>query len=242
MTPVEHGKSDAHVWLLRAPNEPTLYLKSASVSLGSVLWAEKLRYEWLKNYVAVPEVVAYEDAGDEERLILSEVAGRPSFDASLPREAVIRRLAEGLKKLHAIPVKECPFDMRLEVKVAMAIDNAKNGRVDLDDLQPEHKGWTADMLLAEVERLRPESEDLVVAHGDYCLPNVMLSDDASRITGFIDIGYLGVADRYQDLALAWRSIRYNFGEEYVAPFLDGYGLSDPDFKKIVFYNLLDELF
>lgn len=240
--PISHGKSRATVERLARADGSACYLKTTPIDLGFALHAEKLRYEWLRGRAACPDVLAYDVIGDEEHLVLAEVPGLPSFDASLPRDTVIDRLAEGLRFIHSIPLAECPFDMRLDVKIAMAKDNAKSGRVDLDDLQPEHNGWTTAMLLREVERLRPQSEDLVVAHGDYCLPNVMLSDDAARITGFIDIGYLGVADRYQDLALAWQSIRYNFGEEYVTPFFSAYGLPDPDFEKIAFYNLLDELF
>ena len=46
----------------------------------------------------------------------------------------------------------------------------------------------------------PPSEDLVVCHGDYCFPNVLL-DDAGAITGFLDLGELAVADRWWDVAV-----------------------------------------
>ncbi len=51
-----------------------------------------------------------------------------------------------------------------------------------------------------------------------------------------------MADRYQDLALAARSIAYNFGAEWIKPFLDAYGLTEIDPAKIAFYKLLDEFF
>jgi kanamycin kinase/aminoglycoside 3'-phosphotransferase-2 len=43
------------------------------------------------------------------------------------------------------------------------------------------------------------------------------------------------------LALAIRSIRYNFGEEMVPFFLNEYG-SEVDETKIEYYQLLDEFF
>jgi aminoglycoside phosphotransferase len=85
-----------------------------------------------------------------------------------------------------------------------------------------------------------ESEDLVFTHGDYCLSNIMISD--GEVSGFIDWGRGGVADRYQDLALAIRSIIYNFGKEHVPLFLDAYGVKELDEAKIYDYQLLDEFF
>lgn len=67
--------------------------------------------------------------------------------------------------------------------------------------------------------------------------------DDRGVTGFIDWGYAGVADRYQDLALAVRSITWNLGAEWVPSFLDAYRLPDGlDAAKIEFFHLLDEFF
>ena len=100
-------------------------------------------------------------------------------------------------------------------------------------------GRSALDLLSELEATRPGSEDLVVTHGDFCLPNVILRSGA--VAGFIDVGRAGVADRHQDFACAARSIAYNYGEQFVAPFFEAYGMA-PDPARIAFYQLLDEFF
>jgi aminoglycoside 3'-phosphotransferase II len=53
-----------------------------------------------------------------------------------------------------------------------------------------------------------------------------------------------VADRYQDLALAARSLEYNLGRKWVDLLFEEYGISlkEVDWVKIEFYQLLDEFF
>ncbi|HLX56069.1 MAG TPA: phosphotransferase, partial [Ktedonobacteraceae bacterium] len=59
---------------------------------------------------------------------------------------------------------------------------------------------------------------------------------------FIDWGRAGIADRYQDLALAARSLAYNFGPGWESLLWEAYGLQTVDAAKIAFYRLLDEFF
>lgn len=63
--------------------------------------------------------------------------------------------------------------------------------------------------------------DLVVCHGDYCLPNVFLED--GEATGYLDLGAVAVADRWLDLAIGLRSLDYNLGPGFEDDYLAGYG-------------------
>ena len=49
----------------------------------------------------------------------------------------------------------------------------------------------------EQEENKPK-EELALSHGDYCLPNVFFKD--GKVSGFIDLGASGVADKYLDIA------------------------------------------
>jgi kanamycin kinase/aminoglycoside 3'-phosphotransferase-2 len=73
------------------------------------------------------------------------------------------------------------------------------------------------------------------------MPNIILNG-LSGVSGFVDWGRAGIADRYQDLALAARSIRDNCGPAWAERFLSDYGLRDPDWAKIEWYQVLDEFF
>ena len=90
--------------------------------------------------------------------------------------------------------------------------------------------------VAELERLVPATEDLVVCHGDPCFPNFLL-DDAGVVTGYVDLGELGVADRAFDLAVGSWSCDWNVGPGYEDTFYDAYG-EKPDADRVRFYRLL----
>ncbi|GFN34540.1 phosphotransferase [Tepidimicrobium xylanilyticum] len=64
----------------------------------------------------------------------------------------------------------------------------------------------------------------------------------NRISGFIDLGRGGIADIYQDIALAVRSFKNKFKtDKYIDLFFEYLGI-EPDWERINYYILLDELF
>ena len=112
------------------------------------------------------------------------------------------------------------------------------GLVDEDDFDAQRQGRSPHSLFAELLATRPDEEDLVVAHGDYCLPNVLVEN--GKISGFVDLGLAGVTDRYQDLALVTRSLTHNFGRGWEEKLFACYGIETPDSARIEYYRLLDE--
>ncbi|UYQ77934.1 phosphotransferase [Glutamicibacter sp. JL.03c] len=71
--------------------------------------------------------------------------------------------------------------------------------------------------------------DAVVCHGDACLPNTQL-DANGGFFAHVDLGKLGVADRWADLAIAAWSTKWNYGSGYEHRIYAGYGI-DPDEEK-----------
>ena len=63
---------------------------------------------------------------------------------------------------------------------------------------------------------------------------------ATEVTGYVDLGELGVADRWWDLAVATWSIAWNLEEGFEESFLSAYGVS-PDPERISYYRLLYDL-
>jgi aminoglycoside 3'-phosphotransferase-2 len=178
---------------------------------------------------------------NQDWLLITAIAGRDAASLTdMPAAGVVDVIADALRDLHALDTKSCPFDHTLDNRIAAARSRLEAGKVDETDLDEARRGRSADDLFDELLRSRPKVQDLVVAHGDACLPNILI--DRQRFSGFVDCGRLGIADRYQDLALACRSIGSNLGGVWVAPFLHRYGLVDADIDRLAFYKLLDEFF
>ncbi|MCM1194728.1 MAG: phosphotransferase [Firmicutes bacterium] len=158
---------------------------------------------------------------------------------------------EVLSVLSKLPVKECPCDMTLERRLRLAQCNVENHNADLENINPELVGAngrfkTPEQLLRWLIDNKP-SEELSVTHGDFCLPNIIVCENK---VGIIDFPFGGIADKYSDIALFYRSVKSNLGGKYGGKvygeldeklFFDILGIT-PRFDKIEFYILLNELF
>ncbi|WAB81070.1 phosphotransferase [Microcella daejeonensis] len=69
----------------------------------------------------------------------------------------------------------------------------------------------------------PAVEHPVVAHGDACAPNTLL-DAEGAFLAHVDLGALGAADRWSDLAIASMSLEWNYGTGWEETFFDAYGI------------------
>ncbi len=82
----------------------------------------------------------------------------------------------------------------------------------------------------------PPIDRLVVCHGDACVPNTLVGGD-NRWVAHVDLGSLGVADRWADLAVASWSLDANFGAGWQSAFFAAYGI-EPDEDRLAYYREL----
>jgi kanamycin kinase len=227
-------------WRLRSPDGETRYLKVYQLSLGRELEAERERLDWASRRLPVPRVLAYGEESEREWLLTAGLPGVTGLDPTLRDDParLVPLLGESLRQLHTVPVDDCPFDNRLGPAVALAERRVTAGRVDASEFNADHQYLTSETALARLHALQPATEDLVVCHGDYCVPNVLL--EGGRLGGYVDLGHLGVADRWSDLAVATWSVTWNMGPGWEDLFLAAYGVRrDP--QKQAFYRLLYDL-
>lgn len=201
---------------------PTRYVKLLPRGVDPALAdlaAESDRLRWARPHTPVPEVL---DVGGDDRTTWLVSAALPGTSAVDPRwiadpEPAVRAIGVGLRALHdAVPVPGCPFDW-----------------------SPAHR---LGHLQARFEHLRtrladpPPVDRQVVCHGDACAPNTIVGPDGDWV-GHVDLGSLGVADRWADLAVASMSLGWNYGDGWEPTFFEAYGV-EPDEERIAYHRLL----
>ena len=174
--------------------------------------AEAERLTWARQWITVPPVLGQGADADGSWLVTAAVPGRSAVD---PRwiarpAAAATAIGRGLRTFHdRLPVAGCPFDWSIERRSAHA---------------------STDLGAA------PPIDRLVVCHGDACAPNTLLLDDGT-VAAHVDLGALGLADRWADLAVAAWSTEWNYGPGYDDLVYVGYGIA-PDAERIAYYRRL----
>lgn len=208
--------------------------------------------EWLKGKLPVPRILRRVTDQDMCYVLMTRMQGEMACnDYYLQHPKVlIACLAEGLKRLWEVDLTDCPCNWKLDAMLEAVAENVKNGLVDVEDAEPETFGEGGfrdpEALLEWLKTHRPKEEP-VLSHGDFCLPNIFLRDD--RLAGYIDLGRTGIADKWKDIAICYRSLKHNLTGKYARTIyedvdpdmlFEALGLA-PDWEKIRYYTLLDEL-
>jgi streptomycin 3"-kinase len=236
--PLTGGESDTLVY-----RRGSVFAKCCSVSGVEELRDERDRAEWLAG-TGLPgaTVVDWLESAEGACLVTTAVPGVAGSE--LPESVQVKAmesLGRTLRELHSL--RDCPFERPLSSVIATAEDVVRRDAVNPAFLTDEWRLLTPAELLERVIAERPYVEtgvELAVCHGDACLPNFLFDPGTLEVTGIIDVGRLGVADRYSDLALTTIQIHDEWSAD-PGPFLAAYGLPSPDQRRLEFHRLLDPL-
>lgn len=259
LPPLPIGKQ----WIAAPSGESgdTVYRRSdgvafAKVSMGegaASLDEERRRTAWLAPFdLGTAAVLDWRVSGHGACLVTGTVAGVPASElAAAELFEAWPSMVQRLKALHAVPVADCPFERRLSAMFDRAVDVVARGAVNPEFLDPEQQGIPPPVLLDALRaqlphRLAQEARDLVVCHGDACMPNFMVDPQTLRCTGLIDLGRLGTADRHVDFSLflanareSWRGPEDAQAARALLSEADGAGALDEG--RLDFYLRLDPL-
>ena len=177
-----------------------------------------------------PEVVAY--ASDTcDRLLTEKVRGEDCLaERYMSRpEKLCDLLAAILRDLHSVPTDGCPARHRTSEWLKTVADAEAEPRYFRENrefdavLFPGSGGrGSAEALKATVSDCSPYMKEDTLIHGDFCLPNVIL--DGWKLSGFVDLGSGGAADRHIDIYWGAQTLWHNFRRADLSRrFLDAYG-------------------
>lgn len=205
------------------------------------LHAEAQRLEWAADHgAAVPRVLEHGTDAEGSWLVTAALAAE---SAVAPRwitepETAARAIGAGLRILHErLPVAACPYEWAIDGRLARFEERVRDGEGPAD-WDPAYRHFGVEGARARLTDA-PSIDRAVVCHGDACAPNTLL-DTSGRFAAHVDLGSLGVADRWADLAVAAWSIDWNHGPGFDHLVYEGYGI-DPDPERITYYRMLWDL-
>jgi kanamycin kinase len=204
------------------------------------LAGEASRMIWTRPFSLVPEVVAMGKDAAGSWLATTALSGESAVSDRWRQEPIVAvtAIGVGLRHLHDhAPVESCPFSWSVSDRIARARQRVADGMTRASAWHRTHQALTLEDAVA-IATDPPEVDRLVVCHGDACAPNTII--DAGTWSGHVDLGSLGVADRWADLAIATWSTEWNYGPGWEHTLLDAYGIeSDP--ARTAYYRLLWDL-
>lgn len=230
------GKSKADVYKI-FDLEKTYYLKVEKRCDETI--REHDMYKWLKGKLPVPEIISESFENGTDYLLIEKAKGimlESECYRNNPKQ-LVRLAAEGLKLLWKVPVSECDFDASIESKLKKAKQQIDNGKKVCVDSNMYTKGFNNEQDVYEYLISNIPKEDKVLSHGDYCFNNYFAYNN--HISSFIDMGRGGIGDRYQDISLCVRELM-DYEKTYTE-LLFQYLDMEPDYERIRYYILLDEL-
>jgi streptomycin 3"-kinase len=247
--PITGGESGASV--VRALDAQR-YAKMVPTERVEELAAERDRSVWLMGTeIPCARVLGWRETEAGACLITQAAPGVPA--STLEAEALQLAwpsVVAAVRALHGLASDQCPFDRSLAWMMHLARAAVAEDRVTVEFLPEALQGTPPTLVLERIDaeltlRLAQERADLVVCHGDLCLPNVLVDPATDRFTAFIDLGRLGTADPYGDIALLLATARQTWSDEAMArragqEFAEIYGTA-VDAEREDFYLRLDAL-
>lgn len=215
------------------------YLKIAKKGL---LTQEYNALKWLDGKLPVSEIILFDDESENEFLITKAIIGEMVCSETYLKnpDDSLKIIKDAFDTIYNVNISDCPFDVSNKYKLSLIERNVKLGLVKNEDLKEStlQKFGSVENLLKYLKDNQFE-EELCFSHGDTSLPNIFALDN--NFSGFIDVGECGIADKWFDLAICEKSIKRNYGEEYISKFYEKLNIT-PDRNKLDYYLLMMELY
>ncbi|MDE5990733.1 MAG: aminoglycoside 3'-phosphotransferase [Clostridia bacterium] len=192
------------------------------ISQAGTLQTEAMMTNYFHSLDLSPKVSEYLSI-DKDFLVTNKVIGNDCIHSKYLEqpEKLCDTLAESLRLLHSMSYSNCPVKNRTANYLDAAQKNYIAGVCDKTLLKQcgfksPDEAW--DFVKTNRSLLKTDT----LAHGDYCLPNVIFYN--WKLSGLIDVGFGGVSDRHVDIFWGIWSLYHNLKTNaFTNRFIDAYG-------------------
>lgn len=238
------GMSPAEVYKMHNGDD-AVYLKRSARKYCNTTYDVRREYDivnWLSAKLNLPGIIYYEETKKFNTLIMSGMKGvdLETLKGNISIDEYIDYYARALKMIRSIDIIGCPYDNCVNNRLNELSYLIENGLADInvDGWEDDTEFVNSTELYNYLKANKPE-EDPVFSHGDICNSNIFIYNGE---IGFIDLGRCGIADKWMDIAFCVREIReMNNAAKWIDLFFNKLGM-EPDWEKIKYFILLDELF
>jgi len=235
------GKSNSKVYLFE---DYVLKITSLSFDIDN----EYRVYKQLYGKLPIAKIIAYEEIDGKVFVLKQKLKGKMLCDEYyLARPELLFTLAaKAIKLLWNVDAG----NLDLQDTRRTVLEFGKSIKDEYLSIENCDKNITSEFISIDdiftyLYKNQPKLDKSLI-HGDLCLPNIIC--DGDKIVGFVDMGLCGISDRYHDLAILYRSIKYNFDGHYGKSYpgfeenklFDIIGIKKNE-EKIKYYLLLDEV-
>ena len=206
-------------------------------------------YNELKGKLPIPKIVEYKIVDDKIYLLKTKLKGKMLCDEYYMKrpELLFKLASEAIKLLWSVDIKDLDLPDSFNTIYDFGKKIYDEGYLDIKDADKNIVEGFKDFkeIFDYIINNKPQDNN-VLSHGDLCITNIIC--DGDKLVGFIDLGLMGKSNKYHDLAILYRSIKYNYSGVYGKAY-PGYddnklfeliGIEKND-KLIKYYLLLDEL-
>jgi len=232
------GMSAAEVMKCNIDNE-NLFIKSIESKYANTTYSVKREQEitrWLQDKLNVPSILDFGEEQGREFMIMSEIRGAHIDNFEDKPDEYVAHLVNGIKLVQSVNISDCAFDSTLNVRLTELKWLIDNNMASLDDWEDTTTFTDPNELYQWLCDNKP-TEDLVFSHGDITANFFVSGTDYF----FYDMGRAGIADRWVDIAFCVSNIREFEDKKYEDRFFELLNIK-PDYKKIEYFILLDEMF
>jgi len=219
-----------------------IYLKSGRGIAAESLVRENTALQWLEHkHITVPKVLNYfkDESSGQVYLLLSVIDGLPAQRVTdLSKQEILYLVAKAMQQFHSINFQGSK-NLRTLVQDLTHIQAIINlNLIKRSKFQTANNGKTPEEVYVYLLQVKDKFSKDVIVHGDYCLPNIIITKNSY---GFIDVGDCGPGDPYKDFSAMEVSIARNFGKEWTDVFYKYYDQKIcVDSQKIKYFQLIDQ--